>query len=178
MAGTFFGVCDSAGTVGRARMSPVAHRQEPLFLQRWEASSCTRVQCSIGDRRHLFARLVPSACMVKDSPRELASRDADSGMYCSGDLRHGRSLLKRSLLFCKGARKSRHRDEIIASFGSSPIHSADFKIALLRGTQSRSCFSNWPVTTIDLPISRFSGTSSGAESQNGLAIDFPSEPES
>jgi hypothetical protein len=118
--------------------------------------------------------------LFEDSPRELASRDSDAdfGMYCSGDLRHGRSLLKRSLLFCKGARKSRHRDEIIASFGSSPIHSADFKIALLRGTQSRSCFSNWPVTTIDLPISRFSGTSSGAESQNGLAIDFPSEPES
>ena len=37
-----------------------------------------------------FSRLVPNACMVKDSPRKFPSGDADFGMNCWGELRHGR----------------------------------------------------------------------------------------
>jgi hypothetical protein len=35
----------------------------------------------------LFARPVPNACMVTDLSRKFASKDADFGMHCSGELR-------------------------------------------------------------------------------------------
>ena len=86
-----YGTANSTADMpSRARTSPAGHRQETSF------PSALGGMHPVLDRRHRsFARLVPNACIVKDSPRQFASRGADFGMLCLGELRHGRGFLEK-----------------------------------------------------------------------------------